>query len=254
MVLLAKLGRKPRDDAPTHAHKIRIRMSATDLEKAETLKELLVSYATGKPAEDVEYLVLRKVLMSNKHALEKLPDFVISCQNLSEFWDFIKSKYKTYKERRIFLRQEFTDILRTLASLGEETVSMYELVQNIEKNLHKAIREALVNEYGSRKWWREGIPVGIRQELVSRREADPEPGEEPYNYTTLIHLKEICDKRWAVVSSTFLPEIRADKRKFLTNMTKLNQIRNKVMHPVKGPEPGQDDIRFVQSFKESLGS
>jgi len=36
-----------------------------------------------------------------------LPRFVRTCRNLSQFWEFIKHKFGTYHERRVYLWEEF---------------------------------------------------------------------------------------------------------------------------------------------------
>lgn len=129
---------------------------------------------------------------------------------------------------------------------------MYELIRRIETDLHLRIRNTLVQKYGREHWWRKGVPEKIRAELVVSFERDPEPANQPYSYTTLIHLKEIYDKRWSILCETLPARVRSDKRKFLSNMTRLNGIRNSVMHPVRRIRLNDDDYGFVQSLKDSL--
>lgn len=40
----------------------------------------------------------------------------------------------------------------------------------------------------------------------------------------------------------------SDRRRFLCDLTRLNQIRNRVMHPAKGVLPTEADFRFVNEF------
>ena len=83
-------------------------------------------------------------------------------------------------------------------------------------------------------------------------EKDQEPAKDPYCYTTVMHLKDIYDKRWAILVSTLPDRVQADKQAFLADLTRLNRIRNSVMHPVRGIRLRDDDFSFVQEFKTSL--
>ncbi len=82
--------------------------------EAETLKNMLVSYATGGSGDDSEYKLLRKKLMADPSTKKLLPKCVLTCRDLSEFWGFIKSEFAHYAERREFLREEFDPLLTEL--------------------------------------------------------------------------------------------------------------------------------------------
>ncbi len=82
--------------------------------KVESLKILLVSYATGGGGEDAEYRGLRQNLMAIPRVAKLLPRCVTVCRNLSEFWGFIKPKFSTYAQRRDYLREEFDPVLSML--------------------------------------------------------------------------------------------------------------------------------------------
>lgn len=79
--------------------------------KVERLKDLLISRATGGAEDDNEYRLLRSDLLANPRIKSKLPDFVISCRDLGSFWDYIKTSFSTYAERRGYLRREFDPAL-----------------------------------------------------------------------------------------------------------------------------------------------
>ena len=91
-------------------------MSDELLTKVESLKNILISRATGGISEEHEYTELRRELLFNVRIEEKLPRFVRTCRNLSEFWGFIKPKFSTYDERRTYLRKEFEPVLAMLES------------------------------------------------------------------------------------------------------------------------------------------
>ncbi|MBN1135414.1 MAG: abortive infection family protein [Anaerolineae bacterium] len=84
------------------------------LTKVQALKDLLVACATGREADHTEYRVLRLELLITPLAKLKLPSFVHTCRQLSEFWAFIQPKFKHYQERREFLQQEFEPLLSLL--------------------------------------------------------------------------------------------------------------------------------------------
>lgn len=86
----------------------------TEFEKVNYLLNLLVSRATGQPAESSEYELLRQELLSNSIIAEKMPSWVRTNRNLDSFWGFIKQKYATYVERRTFLSEQFTPLLDAL--------------------------------------------------------------------------------------------------------------------------------------------
>lgn len=86
----------------------------TKFDKANYLVNLLVAHATGQPAENSEYELLRQDLLSDQQVAPLIPSFVRTNRNLGSFWGFIKGKYGTYAERRTYLSQEFTPLLDML--------------------------------------------------------------------------------------------------------------------------------------------
>jgi hypothetical protein len=90
--------------------------SDENVRRLNALKEILVSRATGRPADDNEYKSLRLKFASNKALREKTPTFLLDCQDLSDFWSFIKSQSPTYEGRRNFIR----DSLKLLYQHAEQ--------------------------------------------------------------------------------------------------------------------------------------
>ncbi|RLI51982.1 MAG: hypothetical protein DRP09_18675 [Candidatus Thorarchaeota archaeon] len=129
---------------------------------------------------------------------------------------------------------------------------MYEIIRDIEVTLHNAIRNVLTCEYGSVDWWRQGISENIRAECAAALEKDSTPAEEPYCYTNFIHLKAILDKQWRLFSAILPKRLASDKKQLLSDLTKLNQVRNNVMHPVRGVVPTDKDFAFVRDFRDYL--
>jgi hypothetical protein len=129
---------------------------------------------------------------------------------------------------------------------------MYELIRALELRLHDFIKQAFTAEFGEENWWRSGVPDVIRADCAALREKDPEPAEDPYCYTHLISLREILDKKWAILSR-YLPEDFRDKKKDLQErLLRLNRIRNAVMHPVRKAVLTEDEFEFVRDLERDL--
>lgn len=131
---------------------------------------------------------------------------------------------------------------------------MYEDLRSIECELHRLLRRILEERFGGggSGWWRSGVPLDVRQECQRRREEDPYPAAEPWCYADLKHLERIVDRLWVVVVE-HLPVRPEDKRTVVTNLARLNRIRNQVMHPVRGEQPDEEDFEFVRGFRIQLG-
>lgn len=84
--------------------------------KVEDLQNVLVATATGGGSTDAAYVALRSELLSIPEVRARLPKFVHSCRDLSQFWQFIKREFSTYQERREFLWSEFEPLLTDLES------------------------------------------------------------------------------------------------------------------------------------------
>lgn len=130
---------------------------------------------------------------------------------------------------------------------------MYELVRNIEVRLHRFIKRVFIVEFGEEEWWRGGVPDGIRAECAALREKDPEPAPEAYNYTHLMGLREILDRKWATLSRHLPQQIAQNKKEFLERLVQLNRIRNNVMHPVRGGMLTEEEFEFVYNLEGDLG-
>lgn len=83
----------------------------TPFEKANYLATLLTSHASGGKADTNEYSVLRQELLSMPDIEQLVPSFVRVNRDLTSFWHFIQPKFKTYRERRTYLSEEFTGLL-----------------------------------------------------------------------------------------------------------------------------------------------
>jgi hypothetical protein len=201
------------------------------------------------------YLALDEGLISRSDIITTVP--VKQRQIVDDFIRKLspKSWEEVYTAAREGGQELDPEVLKIYLDFRESKVpmgEMYEFLSNIEVTLHQDIRRVLVLEYGESNWWRRGIPMGIRKACAALREEDTEPAVEPYCYTNFIHLQEILDRQWALFSRYLPPEIIKEKKRFLDKFTRLNQIRNGVMHPVKGLPVTDEDFTFVRTFYESI--
>lgn len=150
------------------------------------------------------------------------------------------------------VRREDLAVYLTLRDARVALGDMYEMVRDVELALHDRIREAFVREYGEEQWWREGVPANVRAECAALYEQDPEPAPEAFSYTSLIHLREILDKRWDVLADAFPPALRADRKKLMADLVTINRIRNAVMHPVRRAAFTDREFLFVRDFLRAL--
>jgi hypothetical protein len=139
------------------------------------------------------------------------------------------------------------DALLYFALREAPRADLYESLCRLEAFMHTYIGTELKRAHGS-DWWRKGIPEGVRKDCVFAREGDPEPQADPYCYTTFIHLRDIFDKQWGIFCQLLPKSLAGDKSKFLSELVRLNTVRNRVMHPVRGYRPTKRDIDFVRDF------
>ncbi len=107
----------------------------TDYDLAEYLQNTLVARATAGEANNEHYQELRRYFLENPATKGYVPRWVRTNPNLSQFWQFIKSKFGTYAERRQFIWGEFRPLLEYL-----ETVQRLPLEKSIEENALTILR------------------------------------------------------------------------------------------------------------------
>lgn len=86
----------------------------SDFDKVSYLVSLLTSKATGLKADDNEYAILRKEILSDATLSKMMPNFLCQHRDLDAFWGYIKPKFNTYAERRAYLSEQFTPALDAL--------------------------------------------------------------------------------------------------------------------------------------------
>jgi hypothetical protein len=148
---------------------------------------------------------------------------------------------------------------KTGVALGD----LYEELRTIETALHGYVKRRLESEFaeGSKAgsadghndaWWTRCVPDQVKADCNERWEKNSRKGHS-YEYTDFIHLWKIIDKNWAVFSSPF-SAVYPGGRKNLVEMDldKVNDIRNKVMHAVRGIDPTDEDFELVRKVRQRI--
>jgi hypothetical protein len=120
----------------------------TPLDKVQRLQDALVVFATGGAFEgdDPAYQRLRRELLEQADIRDKMPEFVRRCRDLGQFWQFIKSKFKHYAERREFIWGSFSALIDYLEGLDRSPASqrISETLQAFDPDsVHVAWQKAL---------------------------------------------------------------------------------------------------------------
>jgi hypothetical protein len=159
---------------------------------------------------------------------------------------------KALAKSDVQIRREDLAVYLTLRDARVALGDMYEMVRDIELALHDRIRDAFVKAFGEEHWWRKGVPAKVRAECAALYEHDPDPASEAFAYTSLIHLREILDKRWDVIAAAFPKRMQSDRRTLMADLVTLNRIRNAVMHPVRRAAFTDREFLFVREFARQL--
>ena len=84
------------------------------------LKLMLGSLATGgSNYDETEYQLIRDKIIVDQNLQTYIPDFLLFCQDGKDFWKFIKEKYRTYDERREYLKEAFEPVFIYLKQSSE---------------------------------------------------------------------------------------------------------------------------------------
>jgi hypothetical protein len=84
------------------------------LEDIESIKHILMARATGERADEGKYQRLRSRLTTTPVIQDKLPRFVRTCGSLHEFWTIIQDQIRTYAKRRIYITEQFEEVVTFL--------------------------------------------------------------------------------------------------------------------------------------------
>ncbi len=144
-----------------------------------------------------------------------------------------------------------------LLSKDSPYTDTYRFLLELETTLHRLIRKTLELAYPEHDddWWDQGVPLEIRETCVQLRERETQkPKRDSYYFTTFIDLKKIIDKRWEKFREVMPADIAEDgkKKQLMDEIQKANEIRNLVMHPIKGIKLSQANCKFVRELAIQL--
>jgi hypothetical protein len=85
----------------------------TLLEKVEKLQRSLVAYATQDAGslQSADFIRLRQEITNDGRVKGKIPDIIRKYRDPGQFWQFIKHKFPSYRERREYIWQEIRPLL-----------------------------------------------------------------------------------------------------------------------------------------------
>ncbi|MDD2505179.1 MAG: abortive infection family protein [Bacilli bacterium] len=83
----------------------------SDLDKIEYLKYAMQAVAANDQFPTEDYEKYRNEIINNPVYKPYLPRDLATCRNLGEFWTKIKSKFSHYQERRLYLKEEFENLV-----------------------------------------------------------------------------------------------------------------------------------------------
>jgi hypothetical protein len=134
----------------------------------------------------------------------------------------------------------------------------YRFLRDLEMTLHRVIRRTLDLAFPKHDddWWSKGVPLETRKRCSAMQEEDADHHLEAYSYTNFIDfMKIIGSKSNKDKFREVLPMELADDRKMaqlLKDLERVNEIRNGVMHPIKGIPLLKDQCDFVRRLRDQL--
>ena len=134
-----------------------------------------------------------------------------------------------------------------LRSAKVEFGDLYESIRFIEVHLHSLARKVLEGSYGSKWWWK--LPLDVRKGCANLHAEIGMHLAEPYCCTDFIDLRKIYKSLWGELSLALPEEFRKHPRRFLDHLDYINEVRNAVMHPVKGLKLTDESFSRVRSFQ-----
>lgn len=144
----------------------------------------------------------------------------------------------------------FRSYRKRKAYLGD----MFLYLSELERTLHQRVESILKKKFGveERQWWKKGVKDTVRVDCARAREFDDESVDHAYHFTNFIHLKKIIQHQQKLFVPRLPQSVAENLEQFFDDMTRLNRIRNQVMHPVREKEPTEEDFRFVRELHRNL--
>lgn len=121
-----------------------------DLELAEYIKGSLLARATNGDFDNRNYKEIRQKFLADENIKKFLPQYIIKCRDLEQFWQFIKVEYSgtgCYTARQNYIYKTFQDLLDYLETeniQGKKNTHLYykDEIKTIDEELDRLIQEA----------------------------------------------------------------------------------------------------------------
>ncbi len=125
------------------------------------------------------------------------------------------------------------------------------VVDAIEIALQKIIMLELRQEFKGEEWWFSGVPQKIRLKASQRREEDQGKRGNKEAYFDLIDYREIIKHNWSLFSE-LLSFDHGSKDRRTEWISKVNDIRKRVMHASSGAGVSTTELEEIESIKKWL--
>lgn len=123
-----------------------------DFEYAEHLQNNILGRAAGGNWDSKNYKTIRQRFLQDETLKDLLPDYIHTCRDMEQFWNFIKTKFSgngCYSERKQYIHDTFQELLefleeQILKNNGASIIklSKVEKVLTIDQELNSLIEEA----------------------------------------------------------------------------------------------------------------
>lgn len=98
--------------------------SLSEFELAQYMQDCIVAHATGDRVDNNIYTYVRSKLINENVYQNNLPKWIRTNRTIDQFWGFIKGRYETYQKRRVFIWDEFAELLNYLESKVESPIAV----------------------------------------------------------------------------------------------------------------------------------
>jgi hypothetical protein len=116
------------------------------LEKLETFQNMLISYSRYESAkvDPAEFKSLRDELLRDPTIKDRLPRFVRTHRDFTQFWGFIKRQSPSYEGRRQYICSEFAPLLDFVDSGSPADETVAEILSRFDtEHVHQVWTRAL---------------------------------------------------------------------------------------------------------------
>jgi DGQHR domain-containing protein len=125
-----------------------------------------------------------------------------------------------------------------------------QLMPELQLKIQDASLRLLRSAYGDGEdnWWRKGVPLKVRTEVAGRKEANERAGQVE-QFFELLDYKAIAamPQNWESFKPYFGVGPRQGKEASLSWFDRLNELRNRIAHPERGPV-SEDELTFIRDL------